>query len=119
MLYKLFQLLFLAPIVISLNVSNENTALAITIEVRSTIYFIYFNQVSSIFLQPPADFLNNTMYAVNLLNLCTNTTMEIMNNLKFNIPDPPMWTNITVIVKNQCGESLIPVRFNGTGELSI
>ena len=44
-----------------------------------------------------------------------------MNNmsLMFHIPDPLMWTNITVIVKNQCGESLIPISFNNTGELTV
>ena len=110
-----FPITFLAIIVTLLYVSNKNTTLAITIEVRSTIYLLF---KSSIFnLQPQADFLNNTMYAVNLLNLCTNATMGIMSNLKFIIPDPHMWTNITVIVKNRCGESLIPVCFNGTGEL--
>ena len=114
-----FPITFLAIIVTLLYVSNENTALAVTIEVRSTIYLLFKSSTCTcIFnLQPQADFLNNTMYAVNLLNLCTNATMEIMSNLKFIIPDPHMWTNITVIAKNRCGESLIPVCFNGTGEL--
>ena len=86
---------------------------------RLEVHFTYFNQISSIYLQHlnSANFSDNTMYAVNLLNLCTNATMKIMNNLKFSIPDPHMWTNITVIVKNQYGEVLIPVSFNGTGEL--
>ena len=47
--------------------------------------------------------------------------MKIMNNsnMTFHIPDPHTWTNITVIVKNQCRESLIPVSFNSTGELTV
>ena len=75
---------------------------------------------SMLFLQPPTEFAYNTIYTVNVLNTCSNAAMEINNlNQTFHIPDPHMWTNITVIVKNQCGESLIPVRFNSTGELTV
>ena len=102
---------------------NENSTVVITIEVLKYMYYITtviknFN----IFWQPPTEFANNTTYTVNLLNTCTNVTMKILNNLNsltFRISDPHMWTNITVIVKNQCRESLIPVSFNSTGELTV
>ena len=76
---------------------------------------------SMLFLQPPTEFAYNTIYTVNVLNTCSNAAMEIMNNLNqtFLILDIHMWTNITVIVKNQCRESLIPVRFDSTGELTM
>ena len=79
---------------------------------------LFISSLQYYIVQPSADLIENVAHTVKVVNVCTNAMMEVMNNsnMTFSIPGPHMWTNITVIVKNQCKSAMKAVEFNSTCE---